>query len=96
MRDNWVNWLQWGHGRLINYGQMRKDEVAGVLREFEATAAKVMEKTGADHVLYGVKSFDENGDISKVSFYMEPMTDEQFEKDTRLSNCIIYALHARR
>lgn len=45
MRDNWVNWLRWGHGRLINYGQMRKDEVAGVLREFEATAAKVMEKT---------------------------------------------------
>lgn len=96
MNDGWVKWFQWGQGRLINYGQMRKREVEDVLKEFEVEAAKVLKRSGADHVLYGVKSFDENGEISKVTFYMEPMTDEQLENDARLNNCIIYALHARK
>ena len=96
MSDGWVKWFQWEQGRLINYGQMRKCEVAGFLKEFEAEAAKVLKRSGADLVVYGVESFDENGETSKVTFYMELMTDEQLENDARLNNCIIYALHARK
>lgn len=97
MDDATVSWFQWGGGRLINFGQMRRSEIAQELRKFELEAQKLLKKTGADHVLYGAKWYDENGLVSKVSFYMEPMIEEQFEKDVaRLTGVQIYAVHARR
>lgn len=44
MSDGWVKWFQWEQGRLFNYGQMRKCEVEGFLKEFEAEAAKVLKE----------------------------------------------------
>lgn len=97
MSDGFVKWFYWGQNGLINYGQMRKCEVATALLEFEKQAKKVLERTGADHVLYGVKRYDENGQLEKITFYMEPMTDEQFEQNVAsLNDCVVYALHAIR
>lgn len=97
MSDSFVQWFHWGQNGLTDFGQMRKCEVATALREFEKQARNVLERTGADHVLYGVKRYDENGQIEKITFYMEPMTDEQFEKNVAsLNDCVVYALHAIR
>lgn len=95
--DTSVGWFQWDGGRIIAAGQMRRSEIAQELRKFELEAQKLLKETGADHVLYGAKWYDENGLVTKVSFYMEPMIEEQFEKDvTRLTGVQIYAVHSRR
>lgn len=95
--DTSVSWFQWGGGRLIDSGRMRRSEIAQTLRKFELEAQKLLKETGADHVLYGAKWYDENGLVSKVSFYMEPMIEEQFEKNVaRLADVQVYAVHARK
>ena len=97
MMDGFVRWFQWSGGRIINYGQMRRSEIAQTLREFEAEAQKILERSGADHVLYGIKWYEEDGSLSRVSLYIDPMTEEEFEKDvTRLTNVQVYAVHARK
>ena len=97
MSDGFVRWFQWSGGRLIICGQMRRSEIAQTLREFEAEAQKILERSGADHVLYGIKWYEEDGSLSRVSLYIDPMTEEEFEKDvTRLTNVQVYAVHARK
>ena len=97
MSDSFVQWFHWGQNGMTDFGQMRKCEVATALREWEKEAKKVLERTSADHVLYGVKSYNENGQVGKITFYLEPMTDEQFERNVAsLKDAVVYALHARR
>lgn len=97
MSDGFVRWFQWSGGRLINCGQMRRPEIVQMLRKFEAEAQKLLEQSGADHVLYGAKWYEKDGKLSKVSFYMNPMSEEDFEKNvSRLTNVQVYAVHARK
>lgn len=92
--DGWVRWFQWDNGCMINFGQMRVKEVDGHLREFAKEARKVMEETCADHVVYGMKLYDDDGDLEEVKFYMVPMNDSDFQSDVAsLKGCVIYALH---
>ncbi|MBR3973035.1 MAG: hypothetical protein IKJ99_03675 [Oscillospiraceae bacterium] len=93
----WIKWTQWESGGCIGIGQMPGREVEKNLQEFEKQAAKVLKETGADHVVYGMKLYDEDGELEEVKFYMVPIDDEKFQKDVAsLSGCVIYALHARR
>lgn len=90
----WVKWTQWEACGMTHFGQMRVKDVDGHLREFAKQARKVMDDTGADHVVYGMKLYDEDGDLEEVKFYMAPMTDEIFQSDVAtLDDCVIYALH---
>ena len=57
MSDGWVRWSQWTAGGMVDFGQMPKRDISQQLRRFEKEAAKLLQKTGADHVLYGVKSY---------------------------------------
>lgn len=92
--DGWVRWSQWESGGMTNFGQMRVKDVDGHLRKFAKEAREVLQKTGADHVVYGLKRYDEDGDLEHVKFYMVPMNDEDFQKDVAtLKGCTIYALH---
>ena len=52
---------------------------------------------GADHVLYGVKEYDSDGNLDTVRFYLEPMSEQEFE-DRVVKNSAgmtVYAVHKR-
>lgn len=57
----------------------------------------MLKKTGVDHVVYGVKSYGDDGELEEVRFYQKPMTDERFEKDVASkTGLVVYAVHARK
>ena len=79
---------------MTQFGQMPVREVAGHLRRFAEKAKDALKETGADHVVYGMKQYDEDGDLEHVKFYMEPMDDEEFQSNVvTLKGVTIYALH---
>ena len=44
-----------------------------------------------------MKSYGDGGELEEVRFYLEPMTDERFEKDVASkTGFVVYAVHARR
>ena len=93
----WIKWTQWLDGQMIRHGQMPVRDVQKKLQEFELEAARVLKESGADHVVYGMKRYDQDGELEHVKFYMAPMDDSTFQKDVAsLTGCVIYALHARR
>lgn len=81
-----------GRVRADAYPRCRRE-----LQKFEAEAIKVLKETGADHVLYGVKEYDSDGDLDTVRFYLEPMSEQEFE-DRVVKNSAgmtVYAVHKR-
>ena len=94
--SRWIRWSQWEAAGMINFGQMPMEAIDKNLQAFENAAKEVLEKTGADHVLYGVKRYNEDGDLEEVRFYLLAMTDEEFEKDVASKSGItVYALRRR-
>lgn len=94
--NSWVKWSQWTGEGMVNFGQMPVRDIAKYLQAFEVDAKEVLQKTGADHVLYGVKQY-EDGTLTEVRFYMIPMNDEQFEKDVaNKRGVVVFALHKRK
>ena len=53
-----------------------------------------MDETGADHVVYGMKIY-EDGHLKEARFYLQPMSEEEFDRVASLSGVIVYALHKR-
>ena len=94
--SSWVRWSQWTGEGMVNFGQMPVRDIAKYLQAYEMDAKEVIEKTGADHVLYGVKQY-EGRTLTEVRFYMIPMNDEQFEKDVASKRgVVVFALHKRK
>lgn len=94
MSDAWVRWSQWNEGGMVAFGKMPKLDMQKRLHEFELEARKLMKKTDADHVVFGVKHFDEEGKLKEIRFYLKPMNDEEFYRSTgELHKCQVYALH---
>lgn len=95
MKNNgWVRWTQWTSEGMVNFGQMPVKDVDKNLREFEQEAGKIMRAIGAAHVLYGVKLYDDDGDLLEVKFYLEPMDEARFETDVaNKTGVVVYALH---
>jgi len=97
MTDRWIRWSQWGDGGMLAFGQMPVKEVDRWLREFGDRAKEIMDSTGADHVVYGMKLYDDDGSLEEVKFYLYEMGDEEFYKDvSTLKGCTIYALHNKK
>ena len=93
----WVRWRHWTESGLVAFGQMPIRDVGRELQKFEAEAIKVLKETGADHVLYGVKEYDSDGDLDTVRFYLEPLSEQEFE-DRVVKNSAgmtVYAVHKR-
>ena len=90
-----VRWSLWSSGfGFVTQGQMQLCKVTEKLQKFEHAAKQLLAQTGADHVVYGRKIYDEDGKVKEVRFYLEPMTDKRFERDVvPLKNQVIYALH---
>lgn len=81
----------------IQRWQMSLPEIQKELLWLERQAAKEMKETGADHVLYGTKVYDNDDRLVTVQFCMRPMTDEEFYRLTgKARNVLVYALHNHR
>lgn len=73
---------------------MRWRDIQLNLQKFEQEAKKLLEETGADHVVYGMKIY-EDGRLKEARFYLQPMNEEEFERVAKLRGVVVYALHKR-
>lgn len=91
-----VRWAAYGRYGRVGGGRMPASQVLPGIQKAEKKALKVLKETGADHVLYGMKIYDEEDRLQMVHFYMWPMQEEEFDKlATRSRNALVYALHRR-
>lgn len=91
----WVRWSQWENNTQIAMGQMPMKNIKANVLKFKEEAKRVLNNTGADHVLYCVKLFDEDDCLEEVKFYMLPMTDDEFHYQVACrSGIMVYAVHA--
>lgn len=89
-----INW-KCSNGYDTQYGQMPIQNVNKTLQQFEKSAKEYQKVHDCDRVIYGIKYYNYNNDLTKVYFYeCLGLTDKQFEERTKLvNNCIIYAIH---
>lgn len=93
----YVKWSHVNQDGFVGKDWMLRSEVQNKIQEFEQAAKKILEDTGADHVLYAIKYFDDNCTLEEVKFYELPMTDEEFEdRVARQVRVQVYALHKHR
>lgn len=93
----WIKWSQWYEDGSYDRGEMPLADVQKTLQEFEKKAKEVMAETEADHVVYGVKKLNADGEVEEVRFYCHPMTEEEFEKRVaKIPHQQVYALHAKK
>lgn len=89
-----VRWSYWPKVGPVEHGKMPRKKMQENLQRFEVEARKLLAETGADHVLYGRKLYDESGELDELRFYLMPMTDEEFEERVvPLKNQQVYAVH---
>lgn len=91
---NWIRWSWWDEGGMVGVGQMPTRDMQKHLREFELAAKKILEDTGADHVVYGMKIYDDDGELEEIRFYKQPMGEEEFDRVAGIKGVHVYALHA--
>lgn len=92
-----INWSMKDTNGCVQRGQMPLCQLPGILRDFENSAAETLRRTGADHVLYAVKIYDAEDELTAVQFYMNPMSDEEFSKVTgKGRGTMVYALHNKK
>lgn len=90
----WVRWSHWTDAGMVEFGQGPLNKLEESIREFEKEAMKVLEDTGADHVVYAVKEYGKDDELDEIRFYMIPMSDEEFQKDVASQPGLrVYALH---
>lgn len=75
-----IRWSMKDPAGCVQRGQMPLSQLPGILRDFENSAAETLRRTGADHVLYAVKIYNTEDELTAVQFYMNPMSDEEFSK----------------
>lgn len=93
----WVRWSHWTDAGMVEMGQGPLNKLEESIREFEQEAKKVLEETGADHVVYAVKDYDDDGELDEIRFYMIAMDDEEFQKDVASKPGLrVYALHKKK
>lgn len=91
-----VKWQRWSEEGLLQFGQMPLKNVQSNLDVFRQKALEILEETGADHVLYAVKHYNEDDELDMVKFYLEPMDDERYDRDVAsASGVVVYAVHKR-
>ncbi len=80
---------------MVDHGEMPVKDIQKYLQKFELEAKKILDQTGADHVLYGIKKY-RGDDLEEVCFYLLPVSDEKYDDVAKLKNVVAYALHNRR
>lgn len=84
------------HQYYTSFGTIKLDQIPKQIQKYEIQARKVLEKTGADHVIYASKVYDKNDQLETLNIYAEtiPLNDSEFAKRVAgAKNYLIYALH---
>ena len=91
-----IRYNQYGRDAVLEEkGEMSYAEIVSVLQKREMEAKKLID-AGWEHVLYAMKKYGLNGQLSGIDLMMVPMHEEQFEfVAKRCRNVIVYALHRR-
>lgn len=90
----WVRWSHWTDQGMVEHGQIPRKKMQEHLQRFEVEARKLLTETGADHVLYGRKLYNDDGELDELRFYLIPMSDEEFEERVvPLKNQQVYTIH---
>ena len=93
----WVRWSRWTDVGMVEMGQGPLNKLEESIQEFGQEAKKVLKETGADHVVYAVKDYDDDGGLDEIRFYMIAMDDEKFQKYVASKPGLqVYALHKKK
>lgn len=97
MMTGWIQYEQWNASGFVREGVIPVRDIQKHLREFELAAKKLIDETGADHVVYAWKKYDEHSELRKIYFYEGMTLDDEkfFGRNDKLPG-IIYALHKRK
>ncbi|WP_308783250.1 hypothetical protein [Blautia caecimuris] len=91
-----INWSMKDTNGCVQRGQIPLSQLPKILLSFENSAAETLRRTGADHVLYAVKIYNTEDELTAVQFYMNQMSDEEFSKVAgKGRGTMVYALHSR-
>lgn len=89
-----VRWSSWSNPSVVEHGKMPVAKVGQCMVRYRNAAKKVMQATGSDHVVYGMKMFGKHGKLSAVHFYMWPMKEQEFKRVMgKVHNAEVYAVH---
>ena len=96
--SKWIRWFKHNESIYPEVGQMPLNDLERVLKEFGSEARKVLKETGADHVVYATKEYDEEDEVKEVNFYMIPLDDAEFHRRVKsfqetTPKSMIYAVH---
>lgn len=92
-----IPWVRYDRtGRISASGRMSRKDILPALQMNELAARDLMERTNAEHVLYGLKIYNQYDELEAVQFYEWALDEERFQKcATKCRNGIVYALHRR-
>ena len=79
-----------------NISQMTYADYLKVLAEWRLEARRQLDETGADHVIYGSRSYNDDGTLKEMHMYMLPLSDIEFTKRTSKVNDLILAVHRQK
>ncbi len=97
MTARMVRFEQWGVNGFAFGGSIPIRNIHKYLAEFEIAAKKLLDESGADHVVYAWKRYDEHGNLGEVRFYEgTAIDDEEFYSRTDKLPGVVYALHKRK
>lgn len=93
--SRWVKWEKHSDGMIVQSGEMPETEVNGWMGIFREIAKRYFDRVRPDHYVYCIKHFGKTGELQRVEFYQEPLTDEKFQKISPMfgENEMVYALH---
>ena len=92
-----IKWTRWGRYGNVSCGASPYDEIERQLKETAKEARVVMRETNSAHILYAIKRFNEDDDISEVNFYMLPLKETEFARLVLpVKNAEVYAIHNRK
>ncbi|MEG1562174.1 MAG: hypothetical protein RR365_00775 [Bacteroides sp.] len=102
MSSKEITYIVHGESRYVFPQHMNMAYLAQSLRDLESIASRDMKESGADHAVYAVKKYSDDGGIKEVDFYDPPvcMNDKDFyertEIEAKAQPCVIYAVHKRK
>lgn len=89
-----VRYCDIGRSGRLTYGYIDAAEMQKKLQRDGQEAKRLMKETGAAHVVYGMKHYEETGALESVSFCMVPMREGAFRKTAdQAHDCMVYAVH---
>ena len=94
-----VRWSQWDGAELVMVGQLYMDQIKKQLAAYEARAKQVVERSGFDYIVYGLKVYNPNSDLTElveVRFCSIGMSNEEYKTYVEeRPNMVVLAAHKK-